>query len=443
MPSALAITHASAAVGDDRGIVFRAATSDGRTLTGSVTPSGSAVIHEHQCSVKGGRSAGLFAAQQSVCPHALAVGPVLAKLAKKLRWSDEAVTATKDVTALPGENLDLNPALEWLYQKGKWTKGVDILRTRAISFAPDPDLDPSLYGEPDDNYVVNETLFTRLDASVMTGEYEAVLIVGPSGCGKSKGAMEWAHRRGRARWAVTLGVDARVEDVVGGVGLENGSTVRKEGLVSLLSKPGVTLIFNELTAVNQREWTPLWPFLEKGQRVVHTVVDGERYAVPVHPTARIVATANEAKSMHAEANGGQGFAQLRRFTVIRLGLEPEEVMAIARKIVHSRLAAKTVAMGDAGTMDFPDLTSAESFINFAGFERLVRHLLRDPEAREVIEVSPEIVACAMIDAANPDIGLNDALVSHFVLKAASSFGQDAVAQQIVASGAFAGVTELV
>lgn len=442
MPSALAITHASAAVTDDRGIVFRASTSDGRALTGSVTPSGSAAIYEHECSVRGGRSVGLFAAQQSVCPHALAVGPVLAKLAKKLRWSDEVVTATKDVQAMAGENLDLSPTLEWLYSGNKWIKGVEILRTRPIQFKPDPGIEPALYGTPDDNYVVNEELFTRLDASVMTGDYEAVLVVGPSGCGKSKGAMEWAHRRGRARWAVTLGVDARVEDVVGGVGLVNGSTVRKEGLVSLLSRPGVTLIFNELTAVNQREWTPLWPFLEKGQRVVHTVVDGERYAVPVHPTARIIATANEAKSMHAEANGGQGFAQLRRFTVIRLGLTPQEVMEIARKIVRSRLAAKTVDMGAAGTVEFPDLTSAESYLDFAGFERLVGHLLGDPEARDVIEVSPEIVACAMIDAANPDIGLNDALVSHFVLKAATSFAQDAVAQQIVASGAFAGVTEL-
>lgn len=442
MPSALAIPHASAAVTDDRSIVFRMATSDGETLTGSVTPSGSAAIYEHHCSVQGGRSVGLFATQQSVCPHALAVGPVLVKLAKKLHWPPDAVGAMGEVTALAGENLALGTAQEWLYQGGKWVRGAEILRPRPISFTPDPSLDPSLYGEADEDYVVSETLFTRLDASVMSGEYEAVLVVGPSGCGKSKGAMEWAHRRGRARWAVTLGVDARVEDVVGGVGLVNGSTMRREGLVSLLAKPGVTLIFNELTAVNQREWTPLWPFLEKGQRIVHTVVDGERYAVAVHPTARIIATANESKSMHAEANGGQGFAQLRRFSVIRLGLTADEVLAIARKIVHRRLSAKTLDLGAAGTIELADLTPAESYLDFEGFGFLVRHLLGDPEATDVIEVSPEIVACAMIDAANPEIGLNDALVSHFVLKATTSFGQDVVAAQIVASGAFAGVTEL-
>lgn len=438
----VAVQHARAAIDSVTGLTFEVGFDDA-TVTGSVTPEGKVTINAHPCSVAGGMVGALFAkASVGGCPHGAAVAGPLADLAGECGWEDDVVAAVRSgaVETNPGKAVKLG-RLEWSYDGGAWVRGLDLLKPQVLRFPPIADLvKEGLYSPPDPTYVANKKLFARLDAIAGSPIYESVLLVGPSGHGKSEGARQWCAQRNRPYWEITLGVDARVEGVVGGVGLENGSTVRRDGLVSILAHPGGTLILNELTSVNQREWTPLWPLLEKGASVVRTEVEGRRYALPVHPTAMIIATANEAKGMHAEANGGQGFAQLRRLTEVEVSMTPAEVEKVAKVIAKARLAPTTIDIGGGQTYVVPDRTGVFDLLDFSRFARLASYLMNSAEVNEVLEVSPEILACAVLDAANPVIGVTESLMSHFVLKAGTTWGQEVVAREIAASALFPEVT---
>jgi hypothetical protein len=176
--------------------------------------------------------------------------------------------------------------------------------------------------------------------------------------------------------------------------------------------------------------------------VVRSEVEGRRYVVPIHPTAMIIATANEAKAMHAEANGGQGFAQLRRLTEILVAMTPQEIEKIAKIIVRNRLAPVDIDLGGGQRYQLPDRSGLFDLLDFDRFGKLVTHLMGSTEASEVIEISPEILASAVLDAANPAVGVTEALISHFVLKAATTWGQEVVAREIVATGLFPEATKL-
>lgn len=438
-----AIKSARAAIDAATGLAFEASFDDRTNVTGSATPAGKVTVNSHPCSVIGGMVGALFEGA-SVCPHGVELGEVLANLARAAGW--EAATcdaiARATVETNPGKGVKLG-RLEWSYDGKGWARGLELLRPQALCFSQVAELAAEgLYGEADPTYVANKRLFERLDSVAGSPIYESVLLVGPSGHGKSQGARQWCAQRGRPFWEITLGVDARVEGVVGGVGLENGSTVRRDGLVSILAQPGGTLVLNELTAVNQREWTPLWPFLEKGTTVVRTEVEGRRFALPVHPTAMVIATANEAKGLHAEANGGQGFAQLRRLTEIAVAMSAAEVKKVAEVIAKARLAPATIDMGGGQSHVVPDRTGLFDLLDFARFAKLAGHLMGSAEAAEVIEVSPEILACAVLDAANPVVGVTESLMSHFVLKAGTTWGQEVVAREIMATGLFPEATKL-
>lgn len=427
---------------DANGGAFELRYDDGTLVTGAVSSGWEITLNRHPCTgdSDGGfytANAGPFQVEDSPCPHAVGVGNLLAELASKLSL-DEAATNLQGVVARlnPGKPLSVK-GLEWVWEdsSGVWARGAELLRPRAIQFSHVGELAESVPAR-DPAYVPQRSLFDRLDAMAASPRYGSVLLVGPSGHGKSFGARQWCAARGRPLFEATLGVDSRVEDVIGGVGLENGSTVQRDGLVRILQQPGGTLILNELTAVNQREWTSLWPFLEKGATVVRTVVEGQAVSIPVHPTAMVIATANEAKGLHAEANGGQGFAQLRRFTVIRVEMTVKEMVKAAQVIAAQELKGTTISLGAGGSYEILDRTSALELLDFKRFEKLAAHLSGSAEVGEVLEVSPEIIAIAALDAANPVIGVQEALISHFVLKASSLWGQETVARAIAASGIF-------
>lgn len=427
-----------AAVGADHSVLFEGDFSDAGPVAGSLTPDGCVRLYAHKCPGAGGAGGPLFAAAAATCPHALALKAAVAELAKNLDYPSDALEAIEH--AVPSISAQRAPRVRgvehvWTERRG-WRSGEDLLAPVELAFARDPALDPSLYADPDPGYVVDDKTFARLDLAASSPLYEAVLLVGPSGHGKSKAAREWCARRNRPYWELTLGMDSRVESVMGGVGLENGSTVRRPGLADILGIPGGTLILNELTAVSQREWSPLWPALEKGCREVKVEVEGQRYSLPVHPTAMVIATANEAKGLHAEANGGQGFAQLRRLTVVPVKMTASQVVAVARSIATARLSGASIDVGSGATVEIADRSEICGRLDWRRLAKLVAHLMDDEEAAEVIEVSPEVVAWIAVDAAVPGIGIAEALRSHLVSKAWSTWGQEIVARTIVASGLF-------
>lgn len=409
------MTAARAAL-DPSGGLFEVCFDDGTRVTGSVAPNGEVVINSHPCSTQGGMIGALFE-RQSTCEHGGGLPRLLADLAKASKMEPDMVAAIADCVPKtnPGKAVTVN-GLEWHWTGGTWVRGQDLLRPQPIQFPTVAEL-VDLYVQVDKEYVAMPGLFDRLDSVAGSPMYGSVLLIGPSGHGKSKAARQWCAARNRPCWEITLGIDVRVEDVVGGVGLDNGSTVRRAGLVEILSRPGGTLILNELTAVNQREWTPLWPFLERGTSVVRTVVDGQRVSVPIHPTAMVIATANEAKGLHAEANGGQGFAQLRRLNVIRVAMDAAQVVKVAKAIAKAQLRPATFDLGEGKVGVVGDRTTVLDSLDFDRWGRLAAHLMGSAEAREVLEVSPEILAVAALDGANPAIGVQESLLSHFVLKA--------------------------
>jgi MoxR-like ATPase len=226
-----------------------------------------------------------------------------------------------------------------------------------IVFDRDPTLEVAgYYPTVDPGYVEHQEAFQVLDRAAEP-PFEAVLLFGPSGAGKTTAARQWAARRNRPTRELTLGERTNATDIVGGVGIQDGSTCYRPGAVEVLSHPGGTLILNELAAASQRELTSIWPFLEKGREEVEVVVEGRRIVVPIHPTAVVIATANELNRLHMEANGAMSFALIRRMTSLRMELSAKQVEAIAMRIAENRLAPRELDI-PGGKVVVPDRLSS-------------------------------------------------------------------------------------
>jgi MoxR-like ATPase len=289
-----------------------------------------------------------------------------------------------------------------------------------IVFDRDPTLEVAgYYPTVDPGYVEHQEAFQVLDRAAEP-PFEAVLLFGPSGAGKTTAARQWAARRNRPTRELTLGERTNATDIVGGVGIQDGSTCYRPGAVEVLSHPGGTLILNELAAASQRELTSIWPFLEKGREEVEVVVEGRRIVVPIHPTAVVIATANELNRLHMEANGAMSFALIRRMTSLRMELSAKQVEAIAMRIAENRLAPRELDI-PGGKVVVPDRLSsmsrvAEAIRTIVQIAEAIRTIERE-SGDQLWEASPELVAYAAIDAATPGIGLGEAVSRWIVDKA--------------------------
>lgn len=442
----VAITKAKAAVSLTSDIAFEASFDDKKEVFGNAGPDG-IVVNAHPCTVAsnahsgGGGFVSLLdpGVGTGVCPHAAALPTVLGDLLQAAGNDSGVEQAVR--SALPVINAKRGSKIggfDWIWTPAAgWERGSLKLRSHTLTFPVNDELNEAgFYITPNPNYVPFKKTFARLDAIAYSPIYEAVQLVGPSGHGKTELARQWCASRKRPCYEITLGATARVEDLVGGISLENGSTVYRPGLVRLLSKPGGTLIINELSAPQQRDLVAFWPFIEKGRTSVQIPVDGNIYTIPIHPTAMVISTANEQKAIHSEANGSQSAAQLRRFTIVPVRMTVDEIMQVAKHIVRSRLDSYVIDLGDGTKLPVPDRRDLVETFQWAAFSNLVAHLEGKPEVRDILEISPETVASAVIDASHPDIGVSEAIRSHFVLKVGDPWNQELVAQEIINAGQF-------
>ncbi len=407
------------------------------------------VLFKHTCqaakATKFGGSAApsLIGTAVAQCEHLeAATRSALAELA--VAHGGWTADETHGLVMLPAQiNLSAPPrvTLPWEHANAGWAMGADLLTPTVITFTRADDLEQAgYYPTADNSYVVDKRLFAALDRAAEP-PYEAVLVFGPSGAGKTTGVRQWCAHRNRPLRELTLGERTSSADLIGGIGLEGGSTVYRPGAVEVLARPGGTLLLNEISAAQQREMVALWPFLERGRGEVEIVVEGRREVLPIHPTAVLVTTANERKSIHAEANGGQSYAQLRRLTTIRLEMTEQQLTAVSKALVDEALKPRTVDLGGGVSISVPDRSSAADEVGdyLLKMVDLAMKLHCTDGVSDLIEVCPEIVANAAVDAATPGVGMAEAVRRWFVWKGPDVFAQEEIAAAINSSGIIEGV----